>query len=342
MKKTTKMEWDSILNQEIYIYGAAKTAKDLYHFIIQQGYKGIKGFLVTEGKNNPEQLLGLSVKDIHNFNDKEAHILVPHLGIYKEQISVLLDTLGFKNVYLVGQLITKTMVEERRDISEEIDKAGGINEKEIEIKQRNEQMIEQILNILQEGSPDFGGIMPYQSMELIGLEGIRPTAYRIHEYGLREILKAEHDVLDIGCNSGFLDMSISSLVHSVTGIEYDKNLVKVAELVKNYLNVSNCTFVNGDFNDWYKEINSTYNVIFSFAIHHWLNLSPQEYVTMLNRLLKKHGYICFESHLYGEDMKFDECYKEFQRLGYQTICDKEIDDSGMRTREYLLLQKIYD
>ena len=209
MTNEIKEEWDSIINQDTYIYGAAKTAEKLF-FILQQEYKGIKGFLVTESKDNPKELLGLPVCDVHDFSDKDAHILVPHLGVYKDQISSLLDSLGFKNVFLVGQLMTRMQLEENRNNAGETDNAE-VDEKMVDLKKKNMHLQEQIINILQEGAPDFGGVMPYQSMELIGLEGMRPTEHRIQEYGLRDILKAEYDVLDIGCNSGFLDMSIAGL-----------------------------------------------------------------------------------------------------------------------------------
>lgn len=337
MTNTTQKEWKAIINNHVYIYGAAKTAMELYSFITEQGYKNsVKGFLVTEGKDNPKQLLGLPVTDIHVFTDKEANIVVPHLGVYKEQISNLLQSLGFLNVYLVGQLMTKTLWEEKRTITDINAMENQINQEEF----GNKEICRQIQKILKEGSPDFGSVVPYQSMELIGLEGMRPTNYRIFEYGLMDILKCQYNVLDIGCNSGFLDMSIAKYVHSVTGIEYDKSLVKVGELVKNHLKVSNCFFYNGDFKDWYKQTNMTYDVIFSFAIHHWLNLSSQEYVTILDSLLAKDGYICFESHIYGKDNKFGECNEKFQELGYKILCDKIINDNGWQEREYILLQKM--
>lgn len=333
MTDKTKREWDMIISRQVYIYGAANTAETLYHFILEQGYKSVKGFLVTEIKDNPEQFLGLPVEDIHNFTNREAYILVPHMGVYKEQISDLLRALGFKNVYFVGQLMTRTKLEERGFF--EADKAAEENTKNVHIQN-------QILDILKEGTPDFGGVMPYQSLELIGLKGVRSTEHRIQEYGLREVLRVDDDVLDIGCNSGFFDISIANLVHSVTGIEYDHNLVRIAELVKNYLKISNCDFYNMDFNDWYKDVTATYNVIFSFAIHHWLNIAPRKYVAILNRLLRKDGYICFESHIFGKDPEFDECYEEFQRLGYRTISIKNINDNGLQERQYILLQKVND
>lgn len=339
MTDATKREWDSIINNETYIYGAAYGAATLYSFILQQNYKGVKGFLVTSSRDNPEQLLGLPVEDIHGFSNKEANILVPHMGVYKEQISNLLYTLGFKNVYLIGQLITKTKFEERGLVDENSKTEGWIDEKMVS---KNKDIQKQILDILKEGSPDFGVMMPYQSLELIGLKGLRPTEDRIREYGLREILKDDDDVLDIGCNSGFFDLSIANLVHSVTGIEYDNSLVRIAELVKKYLEIPNCTFYNDDFNNWYKNKETTYDVIFSFAIHHWLNILPQRYVEILNSLLNKDGYICFEAHNYGSDAEFDECYKWFQHLGYRTIFNKKINDTGFDERQYILLQKVND
>lgn len=338
MTSATKMEWESIINQNIYIYGAAKTAINLHSFIINQGYKSIKGFLVTDKRNNPTQLLNLPVIDIHMFEDKEANILVPHLGTYKEQISHLLKSLDFVNVYLVGQLMTKTLWEEKRIIRETGRTKSGVNQKRLN---KDKEIRKYILKLLKDSSPDFGGVVPYQSMEMIGLEGMRPTEYRIQEYCLKEILKPKDNVLDIGCNLGFLDMSIADCVHSVTGIEYDKNLVKVGELVRDYLNITNCSFYNGDFNNWCRQTSMTYNVIFSFAIHHWLNLSPQKYVEILDKLTQKKGYICFESHIYGTDDKFNECCKRFQELAYKVICDKKINDSGLQEREYILLQKDY-
>ena len=343
MTNELKKEWDVIISQSnLYIYGAAKTAEKLYDFISEMGYKdNMKGFLVTDSEKNVKELRGLPVSDIHHFSDKEAFVLVPHLGVYREQICSLLKSLAFSNVYMIGHLKEQTVQEKRENgiLSHEeigwdkyVQKSGVEKEKDAEIR-------EQILDILRDGQPDFGGVKPYQSMEIIGLRGIRPTEYRIREYGLRQILKECDDVLDIGCNSGFLDISIAGEVRSVTGVEYDFNLVKVANLVANYLKVTNCMFYNGDFIDWYRNADKNYSVIFSFAIHHWLDLNSQEYVAIINHLLRVNGYVCFESHIYGEDAEFEECYREFLKLGYHIICEKKINDDGLQERQYVLLQK---
>ncbi len=343
MTNEIKREWESILAQpNLYIYGAAITASKLYDFIVQMGYKeNIGGFLVTDGEKNVQKLCGLPVNDVHNFSDKSACVLVPHMGVYKEQICSLLESLSFNHVYLVGQLRAKTAMEERKESIPEQEEIGWeeYNSKSEEEKEKDAGIREQILQMLKEGQPDFGSIVPYQSLELIGLKGMRPTAYRIKEYGLDRILRGQDDVLDIGCNSGFLDISISQRVRSVTGIEYDGSLVKIAKLAADYLKAENCTFINSDFYEWYKDTETSYNVIFSFAIHHWLNLTPQEYVEALDRMLRTNGHICFESHIYGEDVEFDMCCEEFRKRGYSVLCEKGMNDDGVQNRQYVLLKK---
>ena len=343
MTNELKKEWESIIaRSNLYIYGAAKTAEKLYEFIIQMGYKeNVKGFLVTDSEKNASEVCGLPVSDVHCFSDKEVSVLVPHVGIYREQICELLEKLAFSNIYLVGQLRARTSQEEREYITSGHEEIGWeiYDQKSEAEKEKDAGIREQILSILQEGNPDFGGVKPYQSLEMIGLRGIRPTEYRIREYELRQILKEQDDVLDIGCNSGFLDLSIASDVRSVTGVKYDSSLVNAANLVANYLKISNCVFYNGDFNEWYRNANTNYNVIFSFAIHHWLNLASNEYVTIIDHLLRAGGYLCFESHIYGADVEFDECYKEFLELGYRIVCEKKINDDGLQERQYVLFQK---
>ena len=345
MTDALRKEWDSIIRQShIYIYGAAKTASRLYDIIIQLGYQeNMKGFLVTNAEDNVHELCGLPVSDVNYFNDKSVCVLVPHKGVYKKQICSLLESLSFENICPVGQLIEKTRQEKHEHIKLEHEEVGWehYNLKSEEEKEKDGGMREVILAILKDGQPDFGGLEPYQSLETIGLKGKRPTAYRINEYGLNRILRKQDDVLDIGCNSGFLDISIAGMVHSVTGIEYDDSLVKVADLTADYLKVSNCEFLVGDFNDWYKDkgMGSKYNIIFSFAIHHWLNLPSNVYVAVIDQMLKEDGYVCFESHIYGEDAGFDECYEEFLRRGYRVACEKMINDDGMQNRQYVLFHK---
>lgn len=337
-------EWDLMINHfdSIYIYGAKRTAERLYRYLLNKvkNADSLKGFLVTDSKDNPQNLCGLPVIDVNSFKNYETCILIPHMGLYKEQISELLNSMGFKNVMSVSWLIAeidqnernKAIDNEKKNIQQNGDQG---NKKDVIIRKK-------ILNMLQEGQPDFGSIKPYQSLELIGLDGVRPTEYRIKTYELYKTLSKEDDVLDIGCNTGFLDMSIADRVRTITGIEYDASLVKIAELVKSYLKIENCVFYNSDFNAWFKNNANTvtYSAIFSFAIHHWLNISSQKYVEMIDTLLNKNGHLYFESHDVETDIMFRECYKEFQKLGYRIIVENDIQDDGLNRRKYVLLKKI--
>lgn len=343
MTTEAEKEWKIIFEQpRIYIYGAAKTAEKLYKFISDTGNsQKIKGFIVTDSKSNVNVLCDLPVYDVYHFEDRDACVLVPHLGTYKVQIIKLLDKLNCKNVVCVGQLYGQTILEKKENHITEAKRTGWdlYEQKDIMEKQRDAGIREHILNILKVEYPDFGGLKPYQSLELIGLDGIRPTEYRVREYQLREILKKEDDILDIGCNSGFLDITIAPLVNSVTGIEYDNSLVKTAEIAADYLGISNCIFCNSEFENWHRKVSQVFNVIFSFAIHHWINISGREYVSVIDKLLKPGGYLCFESHVYGDDIKFAECYKNFLNLNYRVICDKRIADNELRERQYVMLKK---
>lgn len=340
-------ELDLIVNYSecIYIYGAKKTAERLYGYLLRKvkNPEILKGFLVTDSKDNPKKVCDLPVIDVNCFENYEACILVPHMGLYKNQIYELLNSLGFKNIMLVPWLIAEIDQNERNNLesgkigSGEKNTKGNVNQG----NQKDEIIREKILNILQEEQPDFGCVKPYQSMELIGLDGVRSTEYRIKEYELHRVMKSENDVLDIGCNTGFLDMSIADKVRTITGIEYDTGLVRVADLVKDYLGIKNCVFYNGDFNVWYEDNSNTitYNIIFSFAIHHWLHISSQKYVEMIDTLLCKNGYFCFESHDIKSDVMFKECCNEFQHLGYRIVGEKDMHDDGLNERKYVLFQK---
>lgn len=99
-------------------------------------------------------------------------------------------------------------------------------------------------------------------------------------------------------------------------------------------------FVNSNFHDWYRDNNRTYNVIFSFAIHHWLDIEPIEYVQRIDSLLMKDGYLCFESHdLCVQDKEFEACLAAWIVKGYNIIRQGEIKDDGCTLRKYVIMRK---
>lgn len=68
----------------------------------------------------------------------------------------------------------------------------------------------------------------YQSDPELSIGGLRSTLDRVRLYGLDKAMFPEMNVLDIGCNVGFLDLEISKYVNSVTGVDIDESFVSVA------------------------------------------------------------------------------------------------------------------
>lgn len=136
----------------------------------------------------------------------------------------------------------------------------------------------------------------YQSLPKLGIDGARPTDIRIDMYGLKDLLNTSMDVLDIGCNIGFIDMEIASSVRSVTGIEFNSAASELSQKIAKKLNIYNATFISADFKEWKNPSHRKYDVIFSFAVYKWIGLKPQENATKLASLIKKGGFVIFEGH----------------------------------------------
>lgn len=349
-EKTLEREWNSLFDKEgdYYIYGAANTAKQILEAASDAGMScKIKGFVVSNREDNPSVYCELPVIDVHRLEDKSAHILVPHAGVFKRQINSLLETLGFCNVYsickfnvFIKDMISQKIVDDAMDRATEQKNAIDAAKSSVD-KEKDEIFGKRINQIREAENPDFGQGKFYQSFEQIGVVGMRPTLYRIEKYGMKKFLQKEYDVLDIGCNTGFLDMTIAARVRSVTGVEYAKSLVEVANSTKEYVEAENCTFINIDFNDWYQENDCVYDVIFSFAIHHWLNLEPEEYAKRIDKLLSLGGYIFFESHdlCAQRDKEYENCLSGWLSMGYHIENQGDIMDDGATKRKYVILRK---
>lgn len=340
-------EWKDIfsVDSDFYLYGAALNAKRMLIMAKKTGViSKIKGCLVSSMEGNSEYCEDIKVVSIAELQDRNAVIMLSHMGRHKENIMQLLEQYGFKHIIsinkyyeLVDWKIKETICDACMDKARQIQKEMFENKSQEDL-QNDFDIRQKITDMMQNQKIGFGGQVTYQSFERIGMPGVRPSLYRIKKYGLESILSSTQNVLDIGCNVGFFDMSVADQVHSITGVEYDGNLVRVADLVKNYVGINNCVFVHADFDNWYAENTQKYDVIFSFAIHHWLNLQPQEYVIRINQILNKEGFICIESHV-GTDLEYKECLDKLQLEGYRILNQGIIMDDGMREREWCLLQR---
>lgn len=344
-------EWKTIFdkNVDFYIYGAAASAKKCVELVAEIGaLDKIKGFVVSNGKENPEYVGTLPVLDIHEMQDKDIHILVTHLGFSKQEICELLEELSFKNVYLVAKYMESLQIKFAKNICDEYMEFAEKREarlretKSPEKRRQDEAVCKYLGEVRKKGEPDFGSGLFYQSFEEIGLKGRRPTIYRLEKYGIEKFLNSEMEVLDIGCNAGFLDLTVAPLVKGVLGIEYDATLVEISNYAKDYLRIKNCDFIHSDFEEWYRRNNRKFDVVFSFAVHHWLNMKPEKYMQMLDNIIKENGCICLESLggvEYNADKEYKCCLEYLLECGYVVQAEGNIMDDGIMKRNYAVLKR---
>ena len=170
------------------------------------------------------------------------------------------------------------------------------------------------------GKPRF-----YQSYRAMDIAGARPTDFRIAEYGLEEFLSPDKDVLDVGCNCGFFSLTISSMVNSITGLEYDSYYLKYGRKVAEFMTITNVNFISGDFKEYHTD--KKFDLIFSFAVHHWIGLPLREYLTRLHKLLKQNGVVLFESHtLNGYDKDIEDYFSDAIQGLFTPIKEGIIED----------------
>lgn len=142
--------------------------------------------------------------------------------------------------------------------------------------------------------------VPYQSLDIANVFGVRESEIRYQNYGLDKLLKSTDRILDIGASCGF----ISILAAYRTGcradcVEHNRFMTEIGAAVADYLHVADkVKFVPERFQDWRADI--SYSVIFSFAAH-WTDdegLRPDfpKHMEKLHELLEAGGYVVFESH----------------------------------------------
>ncbi|MBT7623023.1 MAG: methyltransferase domain-containing protein [Flavobacteriaceae bacterium] len=143
---------------------------------------------------------------------------------------------------------------------------------------------------------DYGEGYFYQSSELLNISGLRNSSERVDNYNLNNITKGSC-ILDIGCNSGFLDFEIIRDYKKIVGIDHNKLLIKMANLSLQYLNLNNIEFYTGDFLSYYFE--EKFDIILSLANHSTFDkgiVDTEKYFSRCFELLNKKGHLIIESH----------------------------------------------
>jgi 2-polyprenyl-3-methyl-5-hydroxy-6-metoxy-1,4-benzoquinol methylase len=178
----------------------------------------------------------------------------------------------------------------------------------------------------------------YQSLEPLLIRGQRPTAQRFAAYGLNSLLRPTQRVLDIGSNCGFVALTAAKHVAEVDGIEAAGHFVAIAHIAQAVLRQENCRFQQLRFEDFTPE--APYDVVFAFAVHHWLGLSMREYAARLHTLLKPGGSLLLESHdLATHDADWDAKVSTVREAGFDVAKTGSLCDDGLLARQHVLLMR---
>jgi SAM-dependent methyltransferase len=159
--------------------------------------------------------------------------------------------------------------------------------------------------VLQQQREEYGDYyyfygQPYQALGILGVYGERSTEERFEAYGLRELIKPEDRVLDIGCNCGFVALYTSYRTGCwADGIDINPYMIQIGNLCADYLRVSDRVKLTAvriqDF-----AAQAQYSVLFSFATH-WTDdenyrVPLREHFERCAAYLQPGGLLVFETH----------------------------------------------
>jgi len=182
-------------------------------------------------------------------------------------------------------------------------------------------------------SYDYGEGYFYQSSVELGVTGLRDTSALIDAFGLRELVTGR-EVLEIGCNTGFLTLSIAPEAARVVAVELNPYLIAIARAGADFLGVHNARFEVAAFEAF--ETDEQFDDVLSFANHHTYDgnthQSLEEYFERCHALTRPGGRLIFESHPpeiegthFGETVKIIERLYDIERNevhDYGTFLDK--------------------
>lgn len=146
-------------------------------------------------------------------------------------------------------------------------------------------------------SYDYGEGYFYQSLPKIGVSGLRDTSARVEAMRLRERL-AGRQVLEIGCNSGFIALSVADVATEVVGFDINPHLVQIAREAAADMGRANVSFQACTFEDFHAD--KPFDAVLSFANHSTYDGNTRHdieaYFAKCRDLLEPGGLLLFESH----------------------------------------------
>ena len=171
-------------------------------------------------------------------------------------------------------------------------------------------------------------------------------------YDIEQYLTSEMTLLDFGCSTGLFGFYLSDKVKSITGVDYNKKQISVANKFKVEKGKSNCEFICKHFTEFFDSKN---NISFDFILLLALvdhikkdtKISNLELVNILKTKLNINGYILIESAPMRTELNtlppanYNETWNEFYTVLKN---DKDLEEiytkSSRENRMLHLLKKI--
>lgn len=146
-------------------------------------------------------------------------------------------------------------------------------------------------------SYDYGEGYFYQGQVELGITGLRDTRGRVETLALNERLRGKR-VLEIGCNTGFVALSVAEAVDRIDGFDINPFLINVARRAATHLGRTRASFAVSSFEEW--PACEPYDAVLSFANHSTYDGNTRqplvEYFARCHAALKPGGELLFESH----------------------------------------------
>lgn len=146
-------------------------------------------------------------------------------------------------------------------------------------------------------SYDYGGGYFYQSYDPACITGLRDTAARVAAMDLRRLLSRQA-VLEVGCNTGCIALSVADVAGRLDGLDINPHLVAIARRLAAHVRADNARFETLPFEQW--RGGADYDVVLSFANHATYDgntrQSLREYFDRCAAALRPGGLLLFESH----------------------------------------------
>jgi len=182
---------------------------------------------------------------------------------------------------------------------------------------------------------------PYQSLGILGVYGERSTEERFECYELRDIIKHDDRLLDIGCNCGFMAVYTAFRTGCrAHGIDINPYMTRIGELCADYLRLSDRVNLEAiNIHDFKPD--ELYTVVFSFATH-WTDdenyrVPLREHFERLAGYLDNGGLLVFESH--ANDVGDEEFYATIDSIG-DIFSLQSKKDTDQATRHLYLFRKV--